>query len=156
MIIILNPQIKEWIEQVIQGEEERFQETLTEGLHILEEIVDQAKKKKQTKIDGKDAFKLYDTYGFPLDLTEDFALEQGLSVDREGFDREMAIQRERARSARQSVDSMQVQGGALSELNVDSKFVGYTESEIHTQSRRYWFKTSKSIHWVPREKECLF
>ncbi len=124
---------KEWIEQVIQGEEERFQETLTEGLHILEEIVDQAKKKKQTKIDGKDAFKLYDTYGFPLDLTEDFALEQGLSVDREGFDREMAIQRERARSARQSVDSMQVQGGALSELNVDSKFVGYTESEIHTQ-----------------------
>ncbi|MRG29762.1 alanine--tRNA ligase [Laceyella tengchongensis] len=124
---------KAFIERVIKSEEERFLETLSEGLHILENVVAEAKREGRTVIGGVDAFKLYDTYGFPVDLTEDFAREHGLEVDRAGFDREMESQRERARAARQEVDSMQVQGGALSELEVASQFVGYTERVRQTR-----------------------
>lgn len=124
---------KEFIEKVIRGEEERFLETLSEGLNILEEVAERARKEGRSTITGEEAFRLYDTYGFPIDLTEDFAREQGLTVDREGFERAMEHQRERARSARKDVDSMQVQGGVLSELNVESRFVGYTEWAVSTR-----------------------
>ncbi|WP_126427885.1 alanine--tRNA ligase [Brevibacillus marinus] len=116
-----------FIEKVIRAEEERFHETLNEGLAILEEMVQACKQAGSTQLSGADAFKLYDTYGFPIDLTEDFAAEHGLTVDREGFERAMDEQRERARSARQDVDSMQIQGGPLSELTVTSEFIGYTD-----------------------------
>jgi alanyl-tRNA synthetase len=118
---------REFIEKVIRTEEERFHETLTEGLAILSAIVDRAKSEGGSVIQGEDSFKLYDTYGFPLDLTEDFASEHGLTVDREGFEEAMNRQRERARSARQDSGSMKVQGGPLSELTVKSEFVGYNE-----------------------------
>lgn len=124
---------REFIERVIKGEEERFLETLTEGLHILEGVVEKARSEGRTAITGTEAFKLYDTYGFPLDLTEDFAREYGLSVDREGFEKEMERQRERARSARQDVNSMKVQGGPLDELKVESEFVGYGVWETGTE-----------------------
>ena len=116
-----------FIEKVIRAEEERFHETLNDGLAILAEMVKTAKASGQTQISGKDVFKMYDTYGFPVDLTEDFADEQGLSIDREGFEQAMEEQRERARAARQDVDSMQTQGGPLADLTVTSQFVGYTE-----------------------------
>ncbi|UFJ38979.1 alanine--tRNA ligase [Brevibacillus humidisoli] len=116
-----------FIEKVIRAEEERFHETLNEGLTILEQMVEQTKAAGEMKLSGADTFKLYDTYGFPVDLTEDFASEHGLSVDREGFERAMDEQRERARAARQEVDSMQTQGGPLSELAVKSEFIGYTD-----------------------------
>ncbi|MDH6348819.1 alanine--tRNA ligase [Brevibacillus sp. 1238] len=116
-----------FIEKVIRAEEERFHETLNDGLAILSDMVKAAKESGQTQLSGQDVFKMYDTYGFPVDLTEDFANEQGLSVDRDGFDKAMEEQRERARAARQDVDSMQIQGGPLSELTVTSEFVGYTE-----------------------------
>lgn len=124
---------KDFIEQVIRREEERFQETLTDGLNLLEELVYQAKKQNKKQLSGKDVFKLYDTYGFPIDLTEDFAGEHGLLIDRDGFDREMAAQRERARAAQQSVNSMQVQKEVLADLKVASRFVGYNESEVTTK-----------------------
>lgn len=116
-----------FIEKVIRTEEERFHETLNEGLAILEQMVQACKQAGRTQLSGEDAFKLYDTYGFPIDLTEDFAGENGLTVDRDGFERAMEAQRERARSARQDVDSMQIQGGPLSELTVTSEFIGYTD-----------------------------
>ncbi len=116
-----------FIEKVIRAEEERFHETLHEGLVILEQMVKETKASGKTRLSGADTFKLYDTYGFPVDLTEDFALEHGITVDREGFDQAMEEQRERARAARQDVDSMQTQGGPLSDLTVKSEFVGYTE-----------------------------
>jgi len=116
-----------FIEKVIRAEEERFHETLNDGLNILTEMVKAAKASGQSQIAGKDVFKMYDTYGFPVDLTEDFAQEQGLTIDREGFEQAMEEQRERARAARQDVDSMQTQGGPLSDLTVTSQFVGYTE-----------------------------
>ena len=122
-----------FIEKVIRAEEERFHETLNDGLHILEQMVQATKAANQTQLSGADSFKLYDTYGFPIDLTEDFALEHGLTVDRDGFDQAMEEQRERARSARQDVDSMQTQGGVLSELKVKSEFIGYTELVTDTK-----------------------
>ncbi|GGE13477.1 alanine--tRNA ligase [Marinithermofilum abyssi] len=122
-----------FIERVIEGEEERFLETLSEGLRILSEVVEKAKAEGRDIITGQEAFTLYDTYGFPVDLTEDFARENGLNVDKDGFAAAMEAQRERAREARQDVDSMQVQGGALADLDVQSEFVGYTKWSTDTR-----------------------
>lgn len=122
----------DFIERVIKSEEERFSETLSEGLTILEQIVAKTKKAGNLQISGEDSFKLYDTYGFPLDLTEDFAKEQGLDVDETGFNEEMEQQRERARAARVDVDSMQVQGGIIGEITDESRFLGYTDIKLDT------------------------
>ncbi|MCP3773932.1 alanine--tRNA ligase [Paenibacillus sp. MZ04-78.2] len=118
---------REFIEKVIRIEEERFHETLSDGLAILAEMVDKARNEGSRVISGPDAFKLYDTYGFPFDLTEDFAAEKGMTVDRAGFDQAMQEQRDRAREARKETDSMKVQGGPLADFTVKSEFVGYTD-----------------------------
>lgn len=131
---------QEFISRVIRTEEERFLDTLSEGLQILEEVVASAKEEGRTEITGIEAFKLYDTYGFPVDLTEDFAKENGVTVDREGFEVEMEAQRKRARDARQEVDSMQVQGGAISDLKVESSFVGYERMEEDTKIQAILFE----------------
>jgi len=125
---------KDFIAKVVKNEEERFHETLHDGEAILAEVIAKAKEEKTTVISGVDAFRLYDTYGFPIELTEEYAEEAGMTVDQEGFESEMEKQRERARAARQDVDSMQVQGGVLGEVKVASEFVGYgtvaTESNV--------------------------
>ncbi|MGE0992863.1 alanine--tRNA ligase [Bacillus sp. GMa5/2] len=125
---------KDFIAKVVKNEEERFHETLHDGEAILAEVITKAKEEKTTVISGVDAFCLYDTYGFPIELTEEYAEEAGMTVDHEGFENEMEKQRERARAARQDVDSMQVQGGVLGEVKVASEFVGYgtvaTESNV--------------------------
>ncbi len=123
---------RNYIEKIIRTEEERFHETLSDGLNILADLSQQAKSNGQTAISGADAFKLYDTYGFPFDLTEDYALENGLTVDREGFDAAMQEQRDRARAARQDSGSMKVQGGVLSELEAKSEFVGYEQLTVQS------------------------
>ncbi|RKN80437.1 alanine--tRNA ligase [Paenibacillus ginsengarvi] len=117
----------EFIEKVIRTEEERFHETLSDGLDMLQSIIAGLKKEGSTVIGGQDAFRLYDTYGFPLDLTEDFAQENGFTVDSAGFESEMEAQRNRARSARQESESMKVQGGPFAEYTVKTEFVGYTD-----------------------------
>ncbi|PFR35986.1 alanine--tRNA ligase [Bacillus cereus] len=125
---------KDFIAKVVKNEEERFHETLHDGEAILAEVIAKAKEEKTTVISGVDAFRLYDTYGFPIELTEEYAEEAGMTVDHDGFENEMEKQRERARAARQDVDSMQVQGGVLGEIKVASEFVGYgtvaTESNV--------------------------
>ncbi|KEK26317.1 alanine--tRNA ligase [Bacillus gaemokensis] len=125
---------KDFIARVVKNEEERFHETLHDGEAILAEVIAKAKEEKTTVISGADAFRLYDTYGFPIELTEEYAEEAGMTVDHAGFEAEMEKQRERARAARQDVDSMQVQGGVLGEVKVASEFVGYgtvaTESNV--------------------------
>lgn len=118
---------QEFIERVIRTEEERFHETLSDGLHILTRMMERARAEGATQISGEDAFKLYDTYGFPLDLTIDFAAESGMGVDEAGFAAAMEAQKNRARAARTDDASMQVQGGALADLTVNSEFVGYNE-----------------------------
>ncbi|MGG1555685.1 alanine--tRNA ligase [Paenibacillus ferrarius] len=117
----------EFIEKVIRTEEERFHETLHDGLLILAEMVEKTEAAGSKQISGPDAFKLYDTYGFPFDLTEDFAAEKGLTVDRDGFDAAMQEQRDRARAASQKEGGMKVQGGPLSDFTTKSEFVGYNE-----------------------------
>ncbi|MDQ0110794.1 alanine--tRNA ligase [Paenibacillus harenae] len=124
---------REFIERVIRTEEERFHETLSEGLAMLAELVSSATKAGSKEISGDDAFRLYDTYGFPFDLTEDFAAENGMTVDRPGFDEAMEQQRERGRGGRRETGSMKVQGGPLSDFTVKSEFVGY--NELVTESR---------------------
>ncbi|MHA0855630.1 alanine--tRNA ligase [Paenibacillus sp. CMAA1364] len=124
---------KEFITKVILTEEERFHETLSDGLSILEGLTKQALEDGLSVISGADAFKLYDTYGFPFDLTEDYANEHGLRVDRDGFDVSMQEQRTRARAARHDGGSMQVQGGILGDLTFKSEFVGYHDFQTESQ-----------------------
>ncbi|MBA2873596.1 alanine--tRNA ligase [Thermaerobacillus caldiproteolyticus] len=129
------PEVKEkaaFIQKVIKNEEERFHETLHEGLSILASVIQKEKARGSNIISGEDVFRLYDTYGFPVELTEEYAQEEGMEIDHEGFEQEMERQRERARAARQDVDSMQVQGGVLGDIKVESKFVGY--DQLRTQS----------------------
>ncbi|MCY7804335.1 alanine--tRNA ligase [Bacillus spizizenii] len=126
------PEVKEksdFIAKVIKNEEERFHETLNEGLAILSEMIKKEKDKGSSVISGADVFKLYDTYGFPVELTEEYAEDENMTVDHKGFEEEMNQQRERARNARQDVGSMQVQGGALRDVTDESTFVGYSQTK---------------------------
>ena len=116
-----------FIMKVIRNEEERFHETLNDGMAILSTVIEKAKATEEPIVSGKAAFQLYDTYGFPFELTEELAEEAGVPVDKEGFNREMESQRERARAARQDVDSMKVQSGVLGEIHDASEFVGYNK-----------------------------
>ncbi|MDO6655958.1 alanine--tRNA ligase [Anaerobacillus sp. 1_MG-2023] len=124
---------KEFIQKVIKNEEDRFYETLNEGLSILSDIMKKEKEAGNHVISGSDVFRLYDTYGFPVELTEEYAEEEGMEIDRTGFEQEMGMQRKRARDARQDVGSMQVQGGALGDISVESDFVGYEERSVDTE-----------------------
>ena len=120
-------QQKDFIEKVVRTEEERFHETINEGLSMLNEVIKEVKDAKGNTLDGKIIFKLYDTFGFPVELTEEVAEDEGLKVDHAGFETEMEAQRERARSARSKETSMGVQSALLTDIKVESKFVGYTE-----------------------------
>ncbi|MFS0644186.1 alanine--tRNA ligase [Siminovitchia sp. 179-K 8D1 HS] len=122
----------DFIQRVIKNEEERFHETLNEGLEILASFIKKAKAEGRDTIPGDQVFRLYDTYGFPLELTEEYAAEEQMQVDHEGFEKAMAKQRERARSARQEADSMQVQSGVLGELKVQSAFIGYDTLQVNS------------------------
>ncbi|MGE7952131.1 alanine--tRNA ligase [Lysinibacillus xylanilyticus] len=123
----------EFIQRVIKNEELRFHETLDGGLAIFNEVVEAQKAAGHDYIPGADAFRLYDTYGFPIELTEEYAEEVGMKVDHEGFEVAMEEQRERARAARQDVDSMQVQNEVLANLTVASEFVGYDTLTTNTE-----------------------
>ncbi len=130
------PEVKnkaEFIGKVIKNEEERFHETLNEGIAILTDIIEKAKSTGRKTIAGVDVFRLYDTYGFPVELTEEYAQDAGLAIDHHGFEKEMELQRERARKARQETGSMQVQGGDLGEFTVSSTFVGYDTLETNAK-----------------------
>ncbi|WP_026689120.1 alanine--tRNA ligase [Alteribacter aurantiacus] len=127
------PEVKQkeaFIQKVIKNEEERFHETLNEGLAMLNKVMDQAKEKGISEISGEDVFRLYDTYGFPVDLTEEYVTDAGFTVDKEGFEVEMNKQRDRARAARQSSGSMQTQDEVLGNIKEPSEFIGYDVLEI--------------------------
>lgn len=129
------PEVKDktdFIQKVMKNEEERFHETLHEGLAILGNVIKKEKEKGSDTISGSDVFRLYDTYGFPVELTEEYAEDEGMKIDQAGFETEMESQRERARAARQDVDSMQVQGGVLGDIKVESEFVGYDQLQTNS------------------------
>lgn len=115
---------REKIKEIIIEEEDRFQKTIDQGLLMLEEKIEAIKAKGESILDGKEAFRLYDTYGFPLDLTKEILEENNLSVDEEAFDKEMEIQKQTARDARKkdagwSLDNLNTEGIAKTD------FLGY-------------------------------
>lgn len=121
-----------FIREVIAKEEERFLETINEGEDILNAEIAQAKANNETVFAGEAAFKLYDTYGFPLELTEEYLLDAHMTIDREGFDNAMQAQRERARAARKDTKGMGIQYDILGEISVASEFVGYTQTQLQS------------------------
>ncbi|HCU43063.1 alanine--tRNA ligase [Leuconostoc falkenbergense] len=118
------------IQKTIASEEKRFNVTLAGGLALLNDVIADAKKNGQHQISGLDAFKLSDTYGFPLELTQEQAADAGLTVDVDGYRDALQAQRERARAARSSDKSMGVQNAVLTDLKVDSKYVGWSETKV--------------------------
>ena len=114
----------EYIQKLVKAEEERFHATLTEGEKLMKDVIASSTEKV---IKGDVAFKLYDTYGFPFELTCEMAEEEGFTVDTEGFNAEMEKQRERARSSRDAGESMKSQSADLMDCTVESTFIGYNE-----------------------------
>jgi alanyl-tRNA synthetase len=117
------------IKAELQREESCFLQTLERGEKLLEEIIAKVKRQGETEISGEDAFTLFDTYGFPLELTQEIAEENNLTVDVSGFDAEMEKQRQRAREAHATID-LTVQGSLdkLAEHIHATEFLGYTQS----------------------------
>jgi alanyl-tRNA synthetase len=116
------------IQAELQREESNFLKTLDRGEKLLEEIIQEVKQQGKTQISGESAFTLYDTYGFPLELTQEIAEEHHLTVDEAGFDAEMQKQVERAKAAHQTID-LTVQGSLdkLAEHIHATEFLGYTQ-----------------------------
>ena len=142
------PEIKEkqdFVSQVIKSEEESFNATLDRGIDIFEKITGELEKSGGKEIPGEDAFRLYDTYGFPLDLTQVMARQKGLTVDETGFEKAMSGQRDRARKAGKwsySADFDYKSWTTLTE-GADSKFLGYDTLESASQIRKYLIAAGK-------------
>ena len=120
---------KDYILKVIAMEEERFDATIDAGLSILNKLVEDAKNNNLTTLSGEDVFKLYDTYGFPIDLTREIAEEAGLSIDEARFSELMQEQKVRAREARANISGWSNASKTLLEGISATKFVGYDTME---------------------------
>lgn len=119
---------QDYIKKILSLEEERFDATIDAGLNILNTLIDDAKEKGLSVIDGEDVFKLYDTYGFPIDLTREIASEQGLELDEDGFTAQMNAQRERARNARSNISGWSNASKTILASLPVTEFTGYTEN----------------------------
>ncbi len=135
---------REQIEQVLKREEERFAETLEQGMKILEESL---KKIQGDRIPGELVFQLYDTYGFPVDLTRDFALEHGLELDLEGFEAAMEKQRERARAA----SGFDAAHHKVIPIHTHTRFVGY--DTLATEARVLLVSGGKAADFLAAGEE---
>ena len=126
------PKQRELIMKVIKEEEDSFLRTLENGIRMLEASIAKARQEGKTEISGEEAFVLYDTYGFPLDLTELILKENGMTHNQEGFDREMAAQKARARNAAamEATDWIAVHEG-------EPEFVGYDNTSVEANVLRY-------------------
>ena len=118
---------KEFIFKVLTNEEKQFNKTIDQGLSILGDMEAALEAKGEKTLAGADAFKLYDTYGFPLDLTKEILEEKGYTIDEEGFKAEMQVQRERARSSRETSNYMGADATVYDEIDpsVTTVFTGY-------------------------------
>lgn len=117
----------DYIKKIIDLEETRFNQTLDSGLGILSDITGKAKAEGKTVIDGADAFRLYDTFGFPIDLTREIVAESGMTVDEDGFNDLMKQQKARARAAYEATDATAWKGKEDLEGIPATEFTGYTE-----------------------------
>lgn len=126
---------KAFIFKVIDQEEEKFNKTIDQGLSILSQIEEDLAASKSTVLSGAEAFKLYDTYGFPIDLTQEILEEKGISIDEEGFKAAMEEQRVKARSARKTTNYMGADATVYDEIDpaITSEFIGYDKLENESQ-----------------------
>lgn len=119
---------RDFIEKIIKREEETFARTIDAGSGHLDQLLAQLKAKGQDRLDGKDIFKLYDTYGFPVELTEELAEDAGYKIDHEGFTAAMKEQQDRARAAAVKGGSMGMQNETLAGITEPSEFLYETEA----------------------------
>ena len=125
------PELREkydYILKVIALEEERFNATIDSGLGILSGLIESAKAEGKTALSGADTFKLYDTFGFPIDLTREIAEEAGLSIDEDAFKALMDEQKQRARAARGNISGWSDSSKSLLENLPETEFLGYTDT----------------------------
>ena len=123
-------QKQDYITKVVRTEEENFAKTIDGGMKIFADLLAEHKAKGETQFSGKDAFKLYDTYGFPVDLTEEMVQDEGMTLDRVAFDEEMEAQRVRARKAREALGDLGWSGVEFGKEIPSTVFDGYDKSEI--------------------------
>ena len=119
-----------YITKVIRTEEENFAKTIDGGMKIFADLLAAHKTKGETEFSGADAFKLYDTYGFPIDLTAEMVADEGMTLDRAGFDKEMEEQRVRARKAREALGDLGWAGIEFGSEMPATEFVGYDHNEV--------------------------
>ncbi|MCT4565382.1 MAG: alanine--tRNA ligase [Maledivibacter sp.] len=125
---------KDYIKKILSVEEEKFQKTIDQGIEKLKDYIHQMMLSDEKILLGEEAFKLYDTYGFPLDLTKEILEEENIGIDIEGFNREMEKQRERARAARKDMEELGWESGHEIEIGEKAKsdFIGYDNFSIYT------------------------
>ena len=123
-------QKQDYITKVVRTEEENFAKTIDGGMKIFADLLAEHKAKGETQFSGKDAFKLYDTYGFPVDLTEEMVQDEGMTLDRAAFDEEMEAQRIRARKAREALGDLGWSGVEFGKEIPSTVFDGYDKTEI--------------------------
>lgn len=123
-----------FIEKVIKTEEERFQMTLNDGIRIVDDTIARLKAEGKTEIDGPTAFTFYDTYGFPIDLTQDMAAESGMTVDEKGFEAAMQAQRELSKKSKKDITAWDLAFTVKEQLgDLDkTEFVGYDQLAVET------------------------
>lgn len=151
------PELKDSEEKVakmIKFEEEKFQKTLSSGEAILNEFISDAKKNNSTMLSGKEVFKLYDTYGFPFELTKEIASENNLEVDEKGFEEEMEKQKERARASRGNLQSMSSQMIDLMNFKEPSEFT-YDEAPLKAKVIGL-FKDGVKVSSLDEDGEVIF
>lgn len=121
-----------YVKKVIKIEEEKFNETLDQGVEILNSYINELKENNEKVLSGEKAFKLYDTYGFPMDLTQEILEEQGFEIDEDGFQKEMEAQRQRARADRGAMEDESWKEDPLSTLDesIASTFDGYENLNV--------------------------
>lgn len=123
-----------YIKKVIKLEEERFNATLDSGMEILLQYMDEMKEENSKVLSGANSFKLYDTYGFPMELIKEILSESGLTVDEEEFSKLMKNQKEMARAARAETNYMGIDNSILNNIpkDINTKFVGYDKLEVES------------------------
>lgn len=126
---------KEYIKKVIKIEEDKFRETLDSGMEILNGFINELKENNGKVLKGADGFKLYDTFGFPMELTKEILEDEGLSLDEDAFNEEMKVQRERARSARKTSNYMGADVKTLDVIpaEVETVFDGYDNDVLEAE-----------------------
>lgn len=144
----------EYIKKVLYNEETRFNQTIDIGLELLENEIEVLKNKKESTLKGEIAFKLYDTYGFPLDLTKEIAAEKGIIVDQEGFEKLMEDQKKRAREAQKELENLGWKDININlEDEIETEFVGYDGFEAQSRVLKI-FIDNEEVSYAKKDSTC--